>query len=128
MAYRSAKVWTGSVWEPLSVAVPNIHQWIVTTVTNTTYTLALTDAGKNLNFNNSNPMTLTVPPSSSVNFTVGQEIAVVQYGSGQLTVAGGVGVTIRSLSGNLKISGQYGVARLVKIDTDEWVLSGDLTA
>lgn len=128
MAYRSAKVWTGSAWENLAVAVPNVHRWQVNNVTNTTYTLALTDAGKVVNLDNANPMTLTVPADSSVTFEVGQEIILAQYGAGQVTVAAAVGVTIRSLSGNLKISGQYGVARLVKLASDEWLLSGNLTA
>jgi hypothetical protein len=128
MAYRSAKVWTGSSWESIAVAVPNIHRWAINTVTNTTYSLTLTDAGKVVQLNNSNPMTLTVPADSSVNFEVGQEIVLTQYGSGQVTVAAAVGVTIRSLSGNLKISGQYGEARLIKLASDEWLLSGNLTA
>ncbi len=128
MAYRSAKVWTGSAWEALAVAIPNVHRWQINEVTNTTYTLALTDAGKILELNNSSPMTLTVPADSSVNFEVGQEIIITQYGTGQVSVAAGVGVTIRSLSGNLNVSGQYGVARLVKLASDEWLLSGNLTA
>lgn len=128
MTYRSAKVWSGSTWEPISVAVPNTHQWTVNSPTNTTYTLALADAGRFMNFDNSNPMTVTVPPYSSVEFQIGQEINISQYGTGTVTLQAGSGVTIRSLSGNLEISGQYGVARLVKIATDEWVLSGDLTA
>lgn len=128
MAYRSAKVWTGTEWEDLAVAIPNVHRWQVNTVTNTSYTLQLSDAGKSLLLNNSSAMTLTIPADASVNFEVGQEIVVSQYGTGEVTFAPAVDVTINSLSGNLSISGQHGVARLIKVASDEWLLSGDLTA
>jgi hypothetical protein len=128
MAYRSAKVWTGSVWEDLAVAVPNVHRWLVNNVTNTAYTLQLSDAGKVVRLTNSSAMTLTVPADSSVNFEVGQEIILTQFGSGEVTVSEGVDVTVNSLGGNLGLLGQYAVARLIKVASDEWLLSGDLTA
>jgi hypothetical protein len=38
------------------------------------------------------------------------------------------GVDVRSQGAKLKIAGQYGVAGLLKIDTDEWVAFGNLAA
>jgi hypothetical protein len=128
MAYRSAKIWTGSVWENLAVAVPNVHRWLINDVTNVSYTLQLSDAGKVVRLTNSSAMTLTVPADSSVNFEVGQEIIITQFGSGEVTVSEGVDVTVNSLGGNLGLLGQYAVARLIKVASDEWLLSGDLTA
>lgn len=99
------------------------------TQTGTTYTLALSDAGLCVEISNAGAITLTVPPNSTVAFPIGTRINVAQMGAGQITVAQGVGVTVRSRTGaGLKISGQYGRAMLHKRGTDEWVLSGDISA
>lgn len=99
--------------------------------TGTSYTLALSDAGKTVTMTNSSSNTLTVPPNSSVAFTVGTRIDVVQYGSGQTTIAAGSGVTIYKYaidSGtDAKLAGQYSAATLWKKDTNTWVLVGNLT-
>jgi hypothetical protein len=47
-------------------------------------------------------------------------------GAGQITVAAGAGVTIRSEGTKLKLKGQYATATLVKIASDEWVLLGNI--
>ena len=96
--------------------------------TGTTYTLALTDAGKLVTLNNASAITLTVPANSSVAFSVGDQINLLQLGAGQVTVAGAGGVTIRSEGSKLKLKGQYATATCVKIDTDEWVLLGNTAA
>jgi len=98
----------------------------IVTVTGT-YTLLLTDAGALLKCNNASAFTVTVPPNSSVGFAVGTHIDLFQYGAGQVTIAAGAGVTIRSTPG-LKIFGQYAGATLVKAATDEWFLVGNLTS
>lgn len=128
MAYRSAKVWTGSEWEDIAVGVPNVHRWQINGVTNPSYTLQLSDAGKVVKLSSTDPMTLTVPADASVNFEVGQEITVAQYGTGAVSIAAAVDVTINSLSGYTDLAGQYAVVRLIKIASDEWLLSGDLVA
>jgi hypothetical protein len=50
----------------------------------------------------------------------------MQLGAGQVTVAAGSGVTLRSAGSLVKTSAQYAVATLVKIASDEWVLLGNL--
>lgn len=100
----------------------------INTQTGTTYTLALADAGKVVEANNASAVTFTVPPNSSVAFPIGTRIDLTQYGAGQLSVAAGAGVTIRSASSNLKLSSQYSGASLYKRAPDEWMLVGDLTA
>lgn len=97
-----------------------------TTQTGTTYTLVLADANTLVELNNAAAITVTVPPNSSVAFPVGTTIGLRQYGAGQVTVAAGAGVTIRSRSAAFKTSGQYAEASLTKRATDEWVLAGDL--
>lgn len=97
--------------------------------TGTTYTFVLTDAGKLVEGNNASVQTYTVPPNSTTAFVVGETVINVgQYGAGQITIAAGAGVTIRSSGAKLKLSGQYSTAALVKIGTDEWWLFGDIAA
>jgi hypothetical protein len=99
---------------------------LVTTLSN--YTIAKTDAGKTLNVDSSSDVTITVPLNSSVPFIKGQKIEVVRNGSGNVIFQGASGVTINSKFMNKKISSQYSGAVLVKIDTNTWLLIGDLTA
>jgi hypothetical protein len=107
--------------------------WITYTDTQyATYTanhvLALQDSGRTLNANSSSAITFTVPPNSSVAFPIGTRIDAFQYGTGQLAFVEGAGVTIRSKNSNKKISAQYSAAGLYKVETDVWLLIGDLTA
>lgn len=89
------------------------------------YTLALSDVGKMVEISNGSANTLTVPPSSSVNFPVGSQIVVVQTGVGQTTLTPGSGVTINGTPG-LKLRAQWSSATLVKRSTDTWIAFGDL--
>ena len=96
--------------------------------TGTTYTLVLADAHKLVTQNNVSAITTTIPPNSSVAFEIGDQVNLLQLGAGQVTVAAGAGVTIRSEGSKLKLKGQYAAGTCVKIDTDEWVLVGNLSA
>jgi hypothetical protein len=106
----------------------HVHDTVTTVPENpqtgTSYTLALSDAGKMVTLNNVSAITLTVPTEAVVAFPVDTRIDILQYGLGQVTV-GGAGVTIRSSGGRLKLSGQYAAATLWKKDANEWVLIGD---
>jgi hypothetical protein len=90
------------------------------------YTLVLADAAKQVKVTNAGAVNLTVPPNSSVAFPIGTTVMVLQAGAGQVTIAPGAGVTVRSAAG-LKIAAQWGVAEVMKIATDEWVAYGRLT-
>lgn len=96
--------------------------------TGTSYTLALTDQVKLVSCSNASAITLTVPPNSSVAFATGSQIIVYQAGAGQVTLTAGAGVTINSNGAKLKLTGQYAVATLIKIDTNTWVAAGNLSA
>ena len=50
-----------------------------------------------------------------------------QHGAGQVTFAAAGGVTVRSAGGKLKTTAQYSMGSLIKIATDEWYITGDLT-
>jgi hypothetical protein len=100
---------------------------VASNVQTASYTLALTDAGAPVRMNVGSANNLTVPPNSSVAFDVDTYVNLEQYGAGQTSIVAGAGVTIRSRNG-LKLAGQYAVASLHKIGTDEWIACGDLTS
>jgi hypothetical protein len=77
---------------------------------------------------NSSPITLTVPTNASVPFATGSQITIIQSGSGNVTVAGAVGVTVSSADGDLKLRTQWSAATLIKTNTNNWVLIGDIKA
>ena len=87
--------------------------------TGTSYTLALTDAGKDVRCTNAAAVTLTVPPNSSVAFTVGSVVLFSQGGAGAVTATAGSGVTLRSPNG-AATTALYDIRGLEKTDTDTW--------
>ena len=89
--------------------------------TGTTYTLVLTDAGKQVTFNNASAVTVTVPLNSSVAYATGVRIYLINLGTGAVTVVGAGGVTISQGSIDLSMP-QYGVMVLFKTGTDAWVV------
>ena len=92
------------------------------------YTLVIGDAGKLIIMNKGTANTLTVPKNSSVAFATGTVIAFMQYGAGTTTIAPVDGdVTLRSAGSLLSAYTQYSTGVLIKIGTDEWVVSGDLS-
>jgi hypothetical protein len=91
------------------------------------YTLVLGDASKLVEINNASANNLTVPLNSSVAFTVGTQISLLQTGAGQMTVVPTGGVTINATPG-LKLRAQWSSATLIKRATDTWVLVGDTSA
>ena len=92
------------------------------------YTLVLADVGKVIPVSNASANTVTVPPNSSVAFSIGSVVTLIQLGAGQTTITAGAGVTIRSEASKLKLKAQYATAGLLKIDTDTWVAFGNLSA
>jgi hypothetical protein len=133
MAFR----YDGSVWRPVSSVSPGEIEALalkenlgeisgVETVADADYTLVLADKGKVKEGTSSSARTFTIPPNASVAFPVSTVVNIAQIGTGQITIAPGSGVTIRSPNG-LKISAQYGVATLYKRGTNEWVISGSIT-
>lgn len=92
------------------------------------YTAALTDAGKTVTMSVTTANTVTIPPNSSVAFPNGSRFDIIQLNTGQTEIVAGVGVTIYSKNSNKKIAARYSGCTIFKIDTNEWVLIGDLTA
>lgn len=88
-------------------------------------TLTLAQRNKWLQISHTAATTLTVPPNSSVAFPISVPIVFYQAGVGQVTVAAGAGVTVRTAE-SLSLAKQYSLGMLFKVGTNEWVLTGDL--
>ena len=116
----------GGTFSSKYVLGSQVHNWELNKKS-ASYTLVLTDAHHYVEMEVSSANDLTVPLNSSVAFPIGTEIRVTQLGTGQTTILGDTGVTIRTEGGKNKTVGQYSVATLFKRGTNEWYLFGDLT-
>ena len=126
-AYADGQVLTAANVNSITEGVNDIAFGVFNAQTGTTYPLVLTDVAKVVSLTNAASITLTIPTNATVAFPTGTQILLYQGGAGQVTV-GGAGVTIRSQGTKLKISGQYAVAGLLKVGTDEWVFFGNTAA
>ena len=88
---------------------------------------ALTAKGANLATTDRLAIAVTIPTNASVAFSTGTQILFSQHGAGQVTFAAAGGVTVRAAGGKLKTTAQYSMGSLIKIATDEWYITGDLT-
>lgn len=87
------------------------------------YVLTLADAGALIRLDSSGgAITVTIPPSSSVNFDIGQRIDILQEGENGVIVSPGSGVTLLSNNDTAAIYGEYAASTLVKVGTDEWIM------
>jgi len=90
-------------------------------------TLALTDAGKHYYSTSAGNFTLTIPSDASVGFSTGSAISVVVQSAGNVLVNAAAGVTLymagNSTAANRVVS-NYGMATLLKVATDTWMING----
>ncbi len=100
----------------------------VNTQTGAAYTLALIDAGLNVDMTSTAANTVTIPSNTTVAFAVGATISITQLGAGPTSVDGASGVSVNGVSGgSVSINNQYSGCVLRKIGTDSWVIQGDIT-
>lgn len=97
-----------------AVAIP-----VYNNQTGTSYTFVLADAAKVVSSNNASGVTFTIPPQSSVAWATGTTLTVINYGAGDLTVAGGSGVTVTNASSTVA---QYRGASIIRTASDAWTL------
>jgi NCAIR mutase (PurE)-related protein len=89
-------------------------------------TLALTDAGKHY-FSSNSANVITIPNNTTVSFNIGTAISIIQQGTANLTVTPGSGVTLYLAGNSTSASrnvGNYGMATLVKVNTNTWFING----
>ena len=90
------------------------------------YTLVLADAGKVIEINSGSSENVTIPPNSGVAFPLGTQVVVVRLGAGAVVITEGSGVTTRSDGDKNKIKSQYSSCVLIKHETNEWYILGNL--
>jgi hypothetical protein len=104
---------------------PNVPQKVKA---NASYTLRLDDQGKHIYDVYSN--TITVPPNSSVAFPIETAITFVNYKGSTQTLTQGSGVSLvlagDGTTGNKTIAA-YGVCTILKIATDVWMVTGNVS-
>ena len=99
----------------------------IRSISGTTDTLVITDANAFIKCaNTGGGLTITVPPNSSVAFEIGTTIKFWRNSTQTVTFATGAGVAFGSKGSALDISPRYGVATILKIATNGWLISGDL--
>ena len=100
---------------------------IQTEITATAYSTVNGDFSGNVirRMNNTSAQTITVVPS----MTGGQPATFIATGTGKVTFAAGIGVTIHSAGGKLSIAARYGSATLIPdVNTaNTYYLVGHLT-
>lgn len=96
----------------------------INTQSGTSYTIQASDAGKLVSFTNSSAIAVTI--TNTLDLTPGQRVDIIQYGTGQITVAGSGGATVVGSLG-LKTRTQWSVATILCTATDTYVVLGDTT-
>lgn len=126
-AYANGDVLTATNVNDITGTLNLLGNLSINAQTGTTYTLVIGDSAKLVSLSNASAISLSIPTNATVAFPIGTQVILYQAGAGQVTI-GGAGVTIRSNGSKLKIAGQYAVATIIKIGTDEWVAAGNLSA
>lgn len=94
----------------------------IVTVSGTTKTLSASDNGKVLYCTSSSPTTITTATGLGVGFSC----AIIQGGTGQVTVAQGASTTLLAYSNLTKSVGQYAVIIVFNPVANTFILSGNL--
>lgn len=96
--------------------------------TGTAYTPGTADVGQLITLGNAAGETITIPANATTAFAIGDQLNFMNLATGTATfVAGGTAV-IRSAGSKLKLTTQYAVCTVLKIDTDAWVMVGNVSA
>jgi len=125
---------TNSSSQPVAATAANvlalINSQTCNAQTGTTYTFVIGDANGCITGSNASAQTYTVPPNSSVAYSTGTTLTLVQLGAGIITLGPGSGVTLQSLkygsstSQTYAMAGAYDCLSLQKTATDTWFVSG----
>ena len=97
-------------------------------VKTSSYTITKNDYNTILYFNNvdNDTATLTIPSNNSKRIQPGYSIKIIRYNTGNVQIVPENNVLI--YSDKLYLRYQYSVATLTKIDTNKWILTGDLSS
>ena len=96
--------------------------------TGTAYTPGTAQVGQLTTLDNAASQTITIPANATTAFAIGDQLNFMLLGSGTATFAAGGTAVIRSAGSKLKLADQYAVCTVLKIDTDAWVMVGNVKA
>lgn len=105
----------------------------VNSTSSTSFTFAATDGSANGNnplkyTTGTSAITATIPLNASTAIPIGSQIDLVQGSTGTVTFTPQSGVTLHSPASAMTPRVEYSLVSLIKIGTDSWNLSGDLSA
>lgn len=87
------------------------------------YTISLGESSAVITVISSTPVTLTIPAG----LPVGYNISIYQTGTGQVTIAGAGGVTVRNRLSIFRTAGQDAGVGVICTSTNTFHITGDLT-
>jgi sporulation protein YlmC with PRC-barrel domain len=119
--FTAGQTLTAAAMNTLQASDFNYTRKIVTTAT---YTAVLEDRGQLLEFQNAGGTTVTIPPNSSVAFSLGDVLEIISSSSATVQIVGDTGVTIEATGGITSLTSAWQKAQLVKRETNNWVLTG----
>jgi hypothetical protein len=90
------------------------------------YTVSAAAAGKTIYMDSASDLTVTIPLNSTAPVDNYVKMDFIRGGTGKVTFTGPIGVSIVSKFSNKNIAGQYAVGTLLKVNTNTWLLVGDL--
>jgi len=91
----------------------------------TSYSVGVNDNKSIITFNNDLTINITIPTSVNNNLPIGTTIDFIRLGIGSVNITGESGVIINSSSG-WTLRTVYSRATVSKVNTNEWIVSGDL--
>jgi hypothetical protein len=106
------------------LAAADIASGLVVNEAGTTRSVGLADVETMVVSSNAGTVTMTIEPQASVTWAGNPEISFMQGGTGQIILAPGSGVTIRT-SRSLNTYAQYSVISIKRLASDLWVCYGD---
>lgn len=126
IALNEATMWFWNGTSLVQLGASNLYKARLQTIISiSAATTALTDRDNNGLYAciSSNPQEIEIPENSVHPIPIGYNLDITQIGAGSVAIYGQGAV---ALLGDATISKRYGVARVVKIDIDTWLISGDV--
>ena len=98
----------------------------LTSSTETNYDTSTSDIGTILKVNKSIVSTIKITTATSNGANIGDSIDVINTSSLQdVRILAQSGVYIRSMGNHVDLTRQYGVGKITKFSSNEWMLTGD---
>lgn len=119
--FTAGQTLTANAMNTLQASDYNYTRKIITT---SSYTTVLEDRGQLLEFQNAGGTTVTIPLNSSVAYTTGDVLEIVNGSTATVTIVGDTGVTIEATGDITSLTSEWQKCQLVKRETNNWLLTG----